>query len=90
MGLEVFFQSLIEKVEASGEITNESKDSNGFYKPRKTIVLRHLHLLKDLHAKPMAKEMVKSSWRAVVDELPPEWLIPEPQDRETLKKILSN
>lgn len=89
MALDKFFQDLINKVEAAPEISNQSTDKNGFYKPRKTIVLRHLHLLRDLHAKPMAKEMLKSSWRSIAEELPPEWLIPDPEDRETLKKILS-
>lgn len=89
MALDQFFQNLITKVEQSEDITNESTDHNGFYKPRKTILLRHLNLLKDLHDKPRAKEMLKSSWRSIAEELPPEWLIPEPEDRETLKQILS-
>lgn len=90
MGLNKFFTDLIAKVEASDEITNQSKDSNGFYKPRKTIVLRHLNLLKDLHDKPRAKDMAKASWRALIEELPPEWLLPESEiDRAELKNILS-
>ncbi len=89
MSLEAYFKSLIQKVEESDEITNAGKDSNGFYKPVRTIVLRHLNLLKDLHAKPNAKSMVKASWAAVVEELPPEWLVLGDAEKKELKKILS-
>ncbi|MEN0057971.1 MAG: hypothetical protein AAGB31_03990 [Bdellovibrio sp.] len=89
MSLEKFFTDLIERVETSEEISNAGTDKDGFYKPTKTILLRHLRLLKDLHAKPLAKQMVKSSWQEVVQILPPEWLVLESEDRAELKKILS-
>ena len=89
MSLEAFFQGLIKKVEESDVVTNAGTDEEGFYKPTRTILLRHLQLLKDLHAKPLAKPMVQASWKYVVEHLPAEWLVPEPQDREQLKKILS-
>ncbi|XGC81989.1 hypothetical protein ACES2L_05765 [Bdellovibrio bacteriovorus] len=88
MSLSVFFQDLIQRVEESDTITNAGKDKEGFYKPTRTILLRHLQLLKDLHQKPLAKQMVKASWAYVVENVPPEWLIPAPEDREELKKIL--
>ncbi|MNJ92816.1 hypothetical protein D3C87_104900 [compost metagenome] len=88
MSLEAYFKDLIEKVENSTEITNQGKDENGFYKPTRTILLRHLNLLKDLHGKPMAKAMVQSSWRSVVEMLPPDWLVLSKEDREELKRIL--
>lgn len=80
---------LIKKVETSKVITNAGKDDNGFYKPTQTVVLRHLHLLRDLHDKPRAKPMVKSAWGAVVKEVPPDWLILNDADKEELKKILN-
>lgn len=88
MSLESYFKKLIERVENSEEITNQGKDENGFYKPVRTILLRNLMLLRDLHAKPNAKEMVKASWRSVSDVLPPEWLVLSPEERAELKKIL--
>lgn len=89
MSLTVFFQNLIKKVEESDIVTNAGKDQEGFYKPTRTILLRHLNLLKDLHGKPLAKPMVQASWKYVVEHLPAEWLIPDAEDREELKKILS-
>ncbi len=89
MDLENYFQNLLRRVEESDEIDNQGKDKNGFYKPTRTILLRHLQLLKDLHGKPLAKEMVKSSWQAVVEILPPEWLIMTAEEKEALRKILS-
>lgn len=89
MSLRDYFSDLIQKVEASEEISNAGKDDNGFYKPVKTILLRNLNMLKDLHDKPRAKEMVKSAWTAVVKELPPEWLILSEEDKKELKNILS-
>lgn len=88
MSLENYFKNLIDKVENSEEITNEGKDENGFYKPVRTILLRHLNLLKDLHAKPNAKAMVQSSWRSVTEALPPDWLVLTSEEKAELKKIL--
>jgi hypothetical protein len=89
MSLEKYFSDLLKKVEASEEITNAGKDADGFYKPTRTILLRHLQLLKDLHAKPLAKAMLKSSWAYAVENVPPEWLVPDsPEDREALAKML--
>lgn len=89
MSLENYFRKLIERVENSDEIDNAGKDQNGFYKPRKTIILRNLQLMLDLHQKPLAKEMVKNAWKAVAQELPPEWLILGAEEKAELKKILS-
>ncbi|KHD87858.1 MAG: hypothetical protein OM95_12730 [Bdellovibrio sp. ArHS] len=89
MSLEKFFQGLIQKVEQSEDVvTNAGKDAEGFYKPTRTILLRHLNLLKDLHGKPLAKPMVLASWKYAVEHLPPEWLVPEPEDRDALKSLL--
>lgn len=88
MSLEAYFTALIKKVEASDEISNSGKDKNGFYKPVRTILLRHLQLLKDLHAKPNAKGMVKASWESVVETLPPEWLVLNEDEKKELQKIL--
>lgn len=89
MSLKNYFSNLINKVETSDLITNAGKDENGFYKPTRTVILRHLNLLLDLHDKPRAIEMVKSSWEAVVKELPPEWLILSEQNKLELKNILN-
>lgn len=88
MSLENYFKNLIEKVEASETITNQGKDAEGFYKPTRTILLRHLNILKDLHMKPLAKPMLKSSWKFVVEHTPPEWLIVEEPEKSALKAIL--
>ena len=89
MSLKNYFSDLIVKVESSNEITNAGKDKTGFYKPQRTILLRHLCLLRDLHDKPLAKPMLINSWKAVVEQLPPEWLtLPEPENSE-LQKILT-
>lgn len=88
MSLEKFFCDLITRVENSNEISNAGTDKDGFYKPTRTILLRHLQLLKDLHAKPLAKQMVRASWQEVVELLPPEWLVMEPAEREEFKRIL--
>lgn len=90
MSLDQYFSELIARVEASDEISNAGKDDNGFYKPAKTILLRNLNMLKELHNKPRAKEMVKTAWAAVVKELPPEWLILSEEEKKELKKILSS
>lgn len=90
MSLEQYFINLINKVEESDEISNAGKDDNGFYKPRKTIVLRNLRLMLDLHKKPRAKEMVRVAWSAITRELPPEWLTLDENDKAELKQILAN
>ncbi len=89
MSLKNYFNSLIKQVEASDAVQNDGKDENGFYKPTKAILLRHLQLLHDLHDKPNAKEMVKASWNAVIEVLPPEWLVLKPEEKAELKKIIS-
>lgn len=89
MSLEAFFSGLIKRVEESDVVSNAGTDKEGFYKPTRTILLRHLNLLKDLHGKPLAKSMLQASWKEVVELLPAEWLVPDPADREELKKILS-
>lgn len=89
MSLEAYFSALIKRVEESEEIGNNGKDKNGFYKPVRTILLRHLQLLKDLHTKPNAKNMVKASWASVVETLPPEWLVLGDAEKKELQKILS-
>ncbi len=89
MSLEQFFADLIKKAEASEDITNAGTDDEGFYKPTRTILLRHLQLLKDLHKKPLAKPMLKQSWGYVVEHVPAEWLVPSSQeDQAELKKML--
>jgi hypothetical protein len=89
MSLDQYFSDLIQKVEASEDITNAGKDAEGFYKPVRTILLRHLNLLKDLHPKPLAKPMIKTSWAYVVEHVPPEWLVPaDEDDRAELKRVL--
>ena len=90
MSLKEYFTELISKVESSEEISNAGKDENGFYKPTRTILLRNLNLLKDLHDKPRAREMVKSAWGAVVKDMPPEWLVLSKEQKEELKEILSD
>jgi hypothetical protein len=55
MSLQNYFEKLIQRVEESEEISNAGKDEGGFYKPTRTILLRHLNILKDLHSKPLLK-----------------------------------
>lgn len=88
MSLKTYFQRLIDRVEQSEEIHNGGKDEGGFYKPVRTILLRHLKLLRDLHEKPHAREMVQSSWEKVVEVVPGEWLEPLPDEENELKKLL--
>lgn len=90
MSLRDYFSELIRKVETGGEITNAGKDEGGFYRPTKTILLRNLRLLRDLHDKPRAKAMVKSAWESVVKDLPPEWLVLSPEDKKSLQDILAD
>ena len=87
MSLKAYFESLIQKVESS-EIQNNGKDDNGFFKPTRALLLRHLTLLKDLHGKPLAQPMVKDSWQFVVANLPPEWLVLAPDQKQELSLIL--
>lgn len=89
MSLHEYFSQLIEQVEKS-EIDNQGKDDNGFYKPTRTIVLRNLNLLKDLHDKPRAKQMVQTAWKVILKELPPEWLITNPENKKLLQKMLAD
>lgn len=89
MSLTQYFQGLIDKVESSETIQNNGKDDNGFYKPTRTLALRHLQMLKDLHAKPGARDMVRVAWEFVVKTLPPEWLTLTNPQKEELKKILA-
>lgn len=86
--LRAYFQELIDRVESSDEIHNGGTDKSGFYKPTRTIVLKQLNLLKDLHDKPRAHAMVKGAWESVVEELPPEWLVVPEALREELTRIL--
>lgn len=90
MSLDHYFQSLIQKVESSDVIQNNGKDENGFFLPTRTVLLRHLQLLLDLHAKPRAKDRVKDSWKFVVEHMPPEWLVLEGPEKSELKKILQS
>ena len=90
MSLTAYFEKLIARVESSEEVSNQGKDDNGFYKPTKTLVLRHLNLLRDLHQKPRAREMVRASWQEIVKELPSEWLVLDADEKKELKKILDN
>jgi hypothetical protein len=88
MSLENYFQNLIDKVESSEDIHNGGKDESGFYKPTRTLLLRQLRLLKDLHQKPGARAMVKDAWRSVAKELPAEWLVLTDEEKKELKTIL--
>jgi hypothetical protein len=87
MSLENYFQKLIIKVEES-DISNQGKDRDGFYKPTRTILIRHLNLLKDLHGKLLAKKMTKASWEYVVEHVPPEWLALNDSEKAELKEML--
>jgi hypothetical protein len=90
MSLTDYFNRLIDKVESSDDVvTNQDTDEAGFYRPTRTILITHLNKLKDLHAKPLAKPMVKDSWKFVVEHLPPEWLILSESEKAELKKMLS-
>lgn len=89
MLLTEYFKRLIEKVDSSSEITNAGKDEAGFFKPTRSLLLTHLNKLKDLHDKPRAKPMLKDSWKFVVENVPPEWLILNDQEKAALKEMLS-
>jgi len=85
--LDSYFQRLIDRVDK--EISNQGTDENGFFKPTKSVLLRHLNLLKDLHGKPLAKDMIRGSWTYVSENLPPEWLILSEDEKKELKRLLS-
>ncbi len=85
MSLADYFAKLIVKVEGS-EISNAGKDKNGFFKPTRTVIIRNLNLLKDLHDKPRAKVMVQAAWTAIAEELPPEWLILDIEQKKNFRK----
>ncbi len=88
MSLDAYFQKLIDRV--TTEVSNQGKDENGFFKPTRTVLLRHLSVLKDLHAKPLAKPMVRGAWDYISENLPPEWLVLTPQEKEDLRKMLAD
>src|ERR1700744_4729958 len=87
MSLDAYFQALIKRVEES-EIGNLGTDKNGFFKPTRTVLLRHLNLLKDLHGKPRAQAMVRTAWAHVVEDLPPAWPPLTQSKKAELKKLL--
>ena len=87
MSLEDYFTALIARVEAS-DIKNDGTDENGFYRPTRALLLRHLNLMKDLHKKPLARQMLKASWANIVEHVPPEWLVLSDEQKSELKKIL--
>ena len=87
--LKEYFQKLIDRVENSDLITNQGKDDAGFFKPTRTLLLGHLHKLRDLHGSSLAKPIVKDSWRFVVETLPPDWLVLTDVEKAQLKKMLS-
>jgi hypothetical protein len=88
MTLDDYFSSLIEQVQASDKITNQGKDKEGFFLPTREVLLRNLNMLKDLHAKPLAKPMLRSAWAFVVENMPPEMLVLDPEQKVLLKKML--
>lgn len=90
MTLGDYFSHLIKVVETSEVVTNQGTDRNGFYKPTRTIVLRHLQMLKDLHQKPLAKPMLREAWRVVVENLPPELLVMNDEQKAQMKNILED
>lgn len=88
MDLESYFNSLLKKIEES-DIGNNGKDEGGFFKPTRTLLVRHVTLLRDLHKKPNAKPMLKSSWQFIVENAPPEWLVLSPEQKSQLTEILN-
>ena len=88
MDLTAYFTALLKRVETSAEILNDGKDENGFYLPTRTLLLRHLNLLKDLHSKPAARPMVRDAWSFVVKHLPPDWLVMTDAQRAQMKRTL--
>lgn len=88
MALDAYFSRLLEKMEESN-ITNAGKDKDGFFEPTRVMLTQRLNLLKDLHAKPGARPMVKDAWSYVVEHAPPEWLVMTPEEKQAMKKILA-
>ena len=70
MTLEQYFSELIAKVEASEAITNQGKDKDGFFQPTREVLLQKLNMLRDLHAKPLARPMLKTAWAFVAVSAP--------------------
>jgi len=88
--LSEYFSQLLKRVEANEDVvSNQGKDNEGFYKPTRTILLRHINLLRDLNEKPLAKPMLKTAWEYVVEHLPPEYLVLNEEQKSALKKMLS-
>lgn len=86
--LKNYFSELITRVESGDEVSNAGRDDDGFFRPTRTILLRNLALLRDLHDKPRARDMVKAAWASVLKDLPPEWLELSPEIQDELKDIL--
>lgn len=89
MALEKYFADLLQKVENS-DIQNDGKDDGGFFEPTRAVLIQRISLLRDLHSKPNARIMVRSAWQYVVKKLPPEWLILNDDEKNELKKILTD
>lgn len=89
VNLASYFQNLIDKVEASDEITNGGKDKEGFFLPTRSVLLQKLNMLRDLHDKKNAKPMVKDAWAFVVENLPAEWLVLDPDEKAAVKQMLA-
>ncbi len=87
--LKDYFSRLIVRVENSEEIHNGGTDASGFYKPTRTVLLQKLNILRDLHAKPLARPMVKDAWKEVVSLLPPEWLVLDDESKLEKKERAS-
>jgi len=87
MDLKSYFEALIQKVEDS-DIQNNGTDENGFFKPTRALLLQRLHMLRDLHGQPRARDRVKDAWSFVVEQVPPEWLVLSADQKKELKKIL--
>ncbi len=89
MSLESYFKKLLDRVEASPEVSNGGKDKDGFYFPTRSALTQKLNMLKDLFANERAKPMLKAAWQFVVETLPPEWLVMSTDEKSALKKMLA-
>lgn len=89
MNLEPYFQNLIDRLNSTEDVTNAGKDSGGFFEPTRAVLLQKLSILRDLHAKPNAKPMVRQAWEYVIHNLPPEWLILDADQKVAIKKMLA-
>ena len=87
MTLDEYFSGLIDRLEQS-DIGNNGKDKDGFFMPKRAVLLQKLSLLRDLHAKPGAKQMVRDAWQFVSETLPPDWLVLDPDAKAELEKVL--